>query len=421
MEDKMYKESILVIGDLMIDKSWILSEIPCPTSQLHQSIIPQKRENPKAQAYKPGGAASTCLSLRILSETRNQKYSIIGMGIWNSHDDNIWHGMRVATSLNNVKKIKDNNERLFTILQLKTQNPGESVTTIKFRMYSRSISDIPELFARFDQDPDHTPHFSDEPFAGLALPKESVKAVVIMDFNKGTVTKELIQQAKKLNIISNDALWFIDSKAQDLPSLLSDLNFCYLVLNREEFGVLVAKMKGSDEPQYIPYGENRRNEILYSIKTALDNLKNIRWLVVKLDEEGAYLIDIERCKNNQEVENFYRCYRSRPYQAAGISAGDFFIASLVLDALNANKSISETPKSVIYLKKACSTASSWLKWSEEAYWKDVQQSKNSDVPTLFTPNELNNKIYDLYKNEHANWKCKSSNFKEEINAIEKKI
>lgn len=420
MEDKMYKESILVIGDLMIDKSWILSEIPCPTSQLHQSIIPQKRENPKAQAYKPGGAASTCLSLRILSETRNQKYSIIGMGIWNSHDDNIWYDMRVATSLNNEKKIKDNNERLFTLLQLKTQNPGESVTNIKFRMYSRSISDIPELFARFDQDPDYKPHFSNEAFTGLALPKGSIKAVVIMDYNKGTVTKELIQQAKKLSVISNDALWFIDSKAQDLPLLISDFNFYCLALNREEFGTLVAKMKGSDEPQYIPYGENRRNEILYSIKTALDNLENVRWLVVKLDKEGAYLIDIERYKNNQKVDNFYRCYRARPYQAAGISAGDFFIASLVLDALKANESISETPKSVTYLKKACSAASSWLKWSEEAYWKDVQRSKNSDVPTLLIQNELNNKIYDLFKNENANWKCKSSNFQKEINTIDKK-
>ena len=141
----------------------------------------------------------------------------------------------------------------------------------------------------------------------------------------------------------------------------------------------------------IPKGNQPNIEILeiirfisYSLKESKIEFKNI---VIKLDQEGAclYVNQQENPDNNTDQNSYNTFFRlpETPLVSDGIAAGDFFNAKLLLSYLfPVQKSFPDSDHHCLddfNLHHACIKASSWLKYCQKYWTKDLASEHKSDL------------------------------------------
>jgi hypothetical protein len=389
----MLGQNILVIGDFMIDQSWIISGASSPTAQAHGDIKPMKRIHPMNDDERLGGAGMSVSAIQTLCNRNNVNYKIHGIGLWNKKDDNLF-----------LKLAKDSNEELgcqnIELHRLEVENEDDIVTTIKSRFYQQSAEDQPRLGWRFDQDPDPKipPILKKTPLPNDSLPKD-VRAIWIADFNKGTITKELLSVLYKIYGVENDCFWFMDSKNDRIYDLMPEkLRLGVLTMNREEAVKLMNNLC-PDQISTIPHGKQPNVELislLKNLKKELIEKRNdvqFKRIVIKLDSEGACLTD---CQDRNE--DTFLVHPKVGLDIEGIAAGDFFNASLLLDILS-NKT--EPPRDDFgdMLKNACGVATEWLQFNKVYFSSNLVENKKSDIvkPHYLPLNKTLSVNYDNYR------------------------
>jgi bifunctional ADP-heptose synthase (sugar kinase/adenylyltransferase) len=181
---------LIVVGDFMIDRSWVVNAGVPDTVQAHGDVKPMKRIKPSWNSDRLGGAGMTLTALQAMCQLKGYKAVLHGIGIWSADDKELMERLARGHAPSASPGAPVQLHRLET-----TSRTGcTPITTIKSRFYSQIAEEQPQLIARYDQDPDDVePKYGQEPLAGLQLPPAaSVSAVLIADFNKGTVQPELI-------------------------------------------------------------------------------------------------------------------------------------------------------------------------------------------------------------------------------------
>ncbi len=435
--NKPKKKIILVVGDFMIDREWVLSGQSSLTVQAHGDIKPMRRIHPGWKYERLGGAGMTLMALKALSEiseNNNDDFEFYGLGLWNQEDSPLLD--KLARAPYGAK---------FFNLEVEDLEEDEIITIVKSRYYRRIASDQPQLIHRFDQDPPSSNETTEARQAKLKdnfldrLSKQEIpdiEAVVIMDFNKGLVTQDLLTKLyEKLN--NQQIKWFIDSKNPKIwEKFPTDITINTLTINRQEAYDLAQSLQGIEESNIstILKGNQPNIELLSVIEKISQGLKKknikVEKILIKLDEEGACLY-----KENQEDKNTFLRQPEKPLKIEGIAAGDFFNASLVLSYLD-GESDDDT------LHKACKTAAKWLKinqlyWSEKQFHEglksDIVQAKYLNLSQSFDEikkylrqkqNNLSNKIRsspDLSEEEKKEIAEKIARLNQEIQGIEDRV
>jgi bifunctional ADP-heptose synthase (sugar kinase/adenylyltransferase) len=424
-EKTINSQHILVIGDFMLDREWILSGLPLPTVQSHSQVKPMQRIHPTWDDNRLGGAGMTLMALKTLCEKKDLNYSLHGIGLWNENDETLFQqlaGDEIRVKLHRLK--------------IKTEmDSGKIVTSIKSRFYTQLAEEQPKLFNRFDQDPEPDPNlpphksniFDDDPlqeikayFNAKNIQLKDIKAVVIADFNKGVAQSSVLDKLKEYLNENQDVLWFIDSKnPQILDIIPAEQPIHVLTMNREEAVRLHSKVTNDQKIFSIPEGRQPGIELLSLIKgLSTQKDKQIEKIVIKLDKEGACLYVNQQPENEQ---NTFLCQPEKSLESDGIAAGDFFNASFLLSILSSCDNQTN-------LHDSCIDASEWLKLNQE-YWanKKFREDNKSDVVKAEFLNlkskEIEEKEIEEIKskiNQKKNWDNQAKfNLDEKLKELEK--
>jgi hypothetical protein len=338
-----FMKSVLVYGDLMIDKTWVVQEKIEDSIQPHGDVVPLRRIAPGRLDESLGGAGTIAATLTHFCAPDVSVQLLC------------YSGLIENKILGDV-----------TLHRLLTS--GDPLTTIKFRIwtYRPDADEKPELKYRFDQDapvPKLTGDLPDLPQLDL---------IIISDFKKGTVQPAIIDAL--LMRYPNTPL-LVDSKNERLfqanPSLRTHGGT--LFVNRDEANRFwqVEATDASEKLDISGSVINCRTDLLKLGKSLLENLP--KWnLIVKLDREGAFLF------SGREYAEFH----STPIVATGISAGDIFLSAWVQAQLH-NSDLCLT------LKHATITASEWVRFSSSITSWELAWNANHEAPTPldFSPKE----------------------------------
>jgi hypothetical protein len=393
------RDIILVLGDFMIDVTWILSEVPSPTSQHHGGIPAIRRLHPDWNDERPGGAGMTCMALSALRGAPAQ-YEVHGLGVWNPRDDKRWINLDVQ--VHNEFSVK---HPKFWLHRLNVKDPDEVVTTVKRRYYYQWFTDTPRLAFRFDQDPTKKPTFL-KPLlpksVSILLPY--VKVVVVMDFDKGCVQAGMLAELyARLQNSGAKPVWIVDSKSDSLYKILKEKRIDVLLVNRNEAEMLASRGHSGPRKSVLRIlGTGQPSlELLEVMQRIQSNLRQADLaIVVKLDIEGAAMF-----LSGKSGDLIYA--RREPRLAfRGIGAGDVFAAELAFHCLS-EKSKKPAGQSIM---AACISASAWLSYSEQTYWTHGGDKREKcEVPSPVTWSE-NFKFDELKDNEAKFWRIEQCKF-----------
>ena len=365
------RSSILIFGDFMIDKAWIVDLPKNSTSQNHAGVQGCKRTNPSHNDARLGAAGMfTSFLTQLLMQNAHDAVDVYAIGAWNKSDSDLMHTLLTRSVAGAISTTQ--------LLNTPNFGTGFSGTIIKHRYYQVVSNRESRLVARFDQDPD-----GDEAVAGTSdfvteLQKsldairslESIKAVVILDFCKGVVTKESLGILfDRLGHIS-DCIWFVDSKSVDIADMLpAGINELYLSLNRDEV-VRLANRISQNEIADIPHGRQPSRELMEALKilkqTPLFSGNPLSRLILKLDCDGACWLS--PCDSDFEMHTLKTATR----EADGVTAGDIFNATLIYERVcKGNKDLSEV------VKQSNLVAASWVQFCTDEWLH--QPGRDSDV------------------------------------------
>lgn len=356
---------VLVVGDVMIDRTWTVTEHAGETVQMHGDVRPRRRVRPEDRSEQLGGAGSTASALWALGN------AVHVLGAWNERDQALLAGLRPPDAT-------DSGPCSFRLHRLDT---ASAATTIKFRVFVlHGAGGSPHLEYRFDQDPASGPK-ADHSTLPADLP-ERLNAIVLMDFQKGLVTSDLIDQ---LLDHYPEVPWFVDSKSPHLTELIQPVatnNRLHVVaLNRDELlRLLTPDLYPAPNVSLVPTGRAQDLPILSreldsAICTTLAQVNKdvgALLLVAKLDRDGVAATDNER---------FYRsCATEQLDTAVGLSAGDIFMAQLTTDYVNeissvGSPSVPQPDRIASILWRAQRSAEGWLTFFE-------RESRHRDTPLL---------------------------------------
>src|SRR6266542_6649014 len=174
-------KTILVYGDLMIDRTWIVTK-PASTAQRHGDVIPKRREAPTRSDEFLGGAGTIATALAHFCSIDASVHLLCYSG-----------------------PIENKTRGNVTLHQLPTSS--DPITTIKFRVYIKAKNGKPKFKYRFDQDapaPVLTGNLPDLP---------QLDSIILSDFNKGAVQPQIINAL--LTKYPNTP-WLVDSKNASL-------------------------------------------------------------------------------------------------------------------------------------------------------------------------------------------------------------
>ena len=323
---------VLVVGDLMLDRSWIVkARHATSSSQSHGGIPPYTRLYPSAEDFRPGGAGLAATALAVFNDLEVHLLTA---------DCNPWDtpffehcGIRKDLAATSRSQSVQWHTMSWT-------SPSRAITTIKWRFYSieKSPNQKPFLFHRVDSDP----------LAGTqidstlpqSLPDE-FHFILIMDFAKNAVTESLIENLQKRY---STAGFGIDSKSFGLIACFSRLcctgreAHSAVFLNRDEAASFFAQ-------QF----EENKGEL--TIRGTGDHLKKLvgrrLWreqctLVVKLDTDGAILL----AHNGDIYWQGRSTIGERFPDESSVGAGDFYAAGFVAGYLRSLVDSSERLKKV---------------------------------------------------------------------------
>ncbi len=282
-------KNVLIYGDVMIDRSWIVSGRTEATVQKHGDIPPFRRIAPERLDDSLGGAGTTASAISHLCARFCKAYLLATSGVID------------GKVLNNVE-----------LIQIPRRQSDQPVTTIKMRIYTLDERGLPTLRHRFDQD-GPAPDSTDKLPANLPVPTY----VIVSDFKKGAVRPALLNQL--LDRFSG-AEMLIDTKDSELfqkcPKLVDRGGV--LFLNRDEATRLwqLYRAPGSELDISFPL----RHCLVDLLEMGqIFRQKLPAWkIVIKLDKDGAVLF---------QNDEFYLQKVQTPSKTAGIGAGDVFLAS----------------------------------------------------------------------------------------------
>lgn len=323
-------KNVLVYGDLMIDRSWIVSGRTESTAQSHADVTPMRRIDPSRLDDSLGGAGMTASAVAHLCSRYCKVHLLAASG---PLDERV---------LGSVK-----------LVQIPRHREYESVTTTKFRIYNVNEKGLPVLRQRFDQDAP-PPVITGELPNNLPPPAY----LILSDFKKGAVQPLLL---KKILAGYPDAEVFVDTKDKCLfdncPELIDREGT--LFINRQEATRLWQLYRNHDSDLDISLAlRHCLVDLLEMGRTFLNKLP--RWgIVVKLDKDGAVLFH----------NNSFYVQEVHASKAPGIGAGDVFLASwlqgIFLGASNKGQ----------LLKHAATTATAWVDQPDAiAIWEKAWQA-----------------------------------------------
>jgi sugar/nucleoside kinase (ribokinase family) len=282
-------KNMLIYGDVMVDRNWIVSGRTEATAQKHADVPPMRRIAPQRLDDSLGGAGMTASAVAHLCARFCKAHLLAASGVI---DTRVLGGVE--------------------LIQIPRRHADQSVTTIKMRIYNINEKGLPTLRHRFDQDAP-PPDATDELPANLPSPSH----LIVSDFSKGAVKRSLL---RKLLERFPDAEIFVDTKNSALfekcPELVPRAGV--LFINRDEATRLwqLYRSPGSDLDISLAL-HHCLADLLEMGGIFLQKLPG--WsVVVKLDHDGAVLFH-----NNQ----FYVQDVTTPSNTAGIGAGDVFLAS----------------------------------------------------------------------------------------------
>ena len=282
-------KNVLVYGDVMVDRSWIVSGRTEATAQKHAKVQPMRRIYPEHLDDSLGGAGMTASAVSHLCARFCKVHLLAASG---AIDSRVLGGVE--------------------LIQIPRRHKDETVTTIKMRIYSINEEGLPTLRHRFDQDAP-APDATDE----LPLNLLSPSHLIVSDFAKGAVKPSLL---RRLLERFPDAEILVDTKDSALFAKCPELipRGGVLFVNREEATRLWQVYRSPDSDLDISLAlRHCLADLLEMGGILLEKLPG--WsIVVKLDRDGAVLFHGDHfCV--QEV--------TTPGDAAGIGAGDVFLAS----------------------------------------------------------------------------------------------
>lgn len=393
---------MIVVGDFMVDKEWILSGIPLPTVQSHGLVQPMQRIHPTWRSDRLGGAGMALMALRTKLNELPRHIILHGLGVWNKNDHEYLCSM-ANTSQKNTFMHRLNTQECFDV-------NNEIVTTTKYRFYTQLAEEMPRLINRYDQDPEPDPErppsdcdiYTNKPLANfeenlrtiyngtdLKSIKSRFKYIFVADSNKGAIQRELLESIHSFFSGVSNIEWIIDSKNPNILDILPDnARVNVLTVNRDEaIRLNTSQSEHSTNKDIFSIASGYQPGIdllstINGIKQAIEETeKSIDYLVIKLDSEGACLHNL---KDHDKVQvNTFICQPEKSLDCPGIAAGDFFNAGLIATIIQEESGIYET----LHLQKACIYAAEWLLLNQ-LYWSTFQWLRDETKSDVVLPEFL---------------------------------
>lgn len=326
------RKRVLVVGDLMLDRSWIVkARHATSSSQSHGGIAPYTRLYPIAEDFRPGGAGLAATALAVFDDLEVHLLT----ADCNPLDTPLFEhcGIRRDSSATSGSQSVQWHTMPWT-------SPSRPITTIKTRYYSieKSPNQKPFLFSRIDSDPPADTQIDST--LPESLPNE-FDFILIMDFAKHAVTESLIQNLQERY---STAGFGMDSKNIKLLECfrrrchVAGLAHSAVFLNREEAANFFAQQfEEQKEKLTISTTQNHLIKLV-----ANDFWPKQTTLVVKLDTDGAILL--------AHHQGIYWQGRStvgdRFPDESSVGAGDFYAAGFVAGYLRSSVDSSDRREKV---------------------------------------------------------------------------
>lgn len=314
-------KGILVVGDLMIDRNWIVpTRSAISTSQAHDDVPPRKLVGPRWQTDVLGG--SGVVARAALAAVQDSTTYLAAA--WNN-------GFNPRDFLS--PEDKKNGKRIRFIQAARTP-----FNTEKFRIYEQS-SKGPKLAYRYDRDlywdkeaqrllkGDQIYDYNAKSDVDWPSPEE-VGVVIVADFAKGLL--DMKQVRDKLKKYAGRP-FLLRAKRGAEHEVFTELPWTLALPNREDLGKLV-EMEPVEPPSF------RKAEKIYALnpklaESLIEFFRNFRTsrkypqrsVLVKLDREGALL-----CERGLGVKDMITALvlPADQKKLAGIGAGDVLAANI---------------------------------------------------------------------------------------------
>ncbi|SRR6266481_4975447 len=313
------RKAILVVGDLMIDRTWVVpNKSSIATSQAHDGIPPRKLINPLWQTDVLGAAGFVARA--ALSAAPGSKIHFAGG--WQD-------SFNPSEFLSPEDKAANPQPRISFIRAATTP-----FNTEKFRIYEDTAEE-PRLVYRFDRDlsDDRGQMYKVLAKDDIWPPPEEVAVVIVSDFAKGLLDSLLESKEIRAKLQEyGERPFLLDTKRASNDKVFTDLPWTLALPNREELARLVG-LDAVEPPSFRPSGDNtyalnpRLAESLLKFCEVFPTSKEIpqRNVLVKLDREGALLYE----RNFGATDRLTALVLpSDQKKVAGIGAGDVLAAHL---------------------------------------------------------------------------------------------
>ena len=315
--EKICSKNILVLGDVMIDIAWVIKATDKrETSQFHGGCIPQKILESGWKTEMLGGAAT--VARRIFA---NDKFEgkVTLAGAWSKATNK-----RIRELIPEIKT--NDNENKIEFIQLFDLD----YDTLKWRIYLSSFEEI-KIEHRFDRD------FLLKKNSEIIkknidyLESHKFSLIVIDDFNKG-----MLDHPKIIDLLEKykDTPFLLRPKRRIDTEVIKKLPWTILMPNRSDFTYLL----NVDPLNYKILKKIKKSEDIFIHPSLLDHLFKInsrlekndgnhRFILIKLDKEGALLFD----RKEQKITVFSLTENSQDPCLLGIGAGDVLSAELAVN------------------------------------------------------------------------------------------
>lgn len=348
---------ILVCGDLMIDRSWLVSSRVAHTVQSHAEVSPLRRIYPDHSDARLGGAGQTAAAIVHYTECPTHLLAAFSP---------------LDVPLLEFLHLRARPEQATDIALIPIFD-GPAHSTIKFRIYRERSNKPPELCHRFDQDAAPLPDHAN--LSKACLEMRDPEYVVVSDFNKGTLRPQLVKQLAERFSRSR---WLIDSKNPrlftEVPALrnLGGTIFC----NLDEVIRLGREVLGNDTPlphtDVLPRDDSRlldNAELLRLGNAIVHNLRGFH-LVIKLSHTGAIVVVDQGSSTGILVARLHARKRS------GVGAGDHFLGGWLSSLVRGGR-MEEA------LHAATDHAVRWVEFSDDHFWKNkLYLEVQRDLPDI---------------------------------------
>jgi ATPase family associated with various cellular activities (AAA) len=239
--------NILVVGDWVIDEDWVMTSERSETSakQSDENHFHTAFDSLKVATKRLCGASLTASAIRGFlkkkedSPEKKDQFNVFGMGVWHPDDDDYLEQLFQKDALEGanpfhicrpkIDPIEPGKRRLFNLAR-----PGDICATTRIvRTFFGHQGTLPKSMSRYDwqlewRGANEKQILKNEISKRVSQNLKRIKdmgvildSVVIADFNKGLVDKNLIlsltAEIRKLDMTQEGINWFYRSKQLEIP------------------------------------------------------------------------------------------------------------------------------------------------------------------------------------------------------------